>query len=298
MKEKYVPLATAVALAASMLIALPAFAQANIGVNVQGGIHDGANGGAQMEGQFHAGVRGAMPPGIVGTVTAIDGDTLSVTAMNGPRGPWMATSTATGATTTVYTVDATNATVYKGSATTTVPVSSISLNDKVVVQGSVSGTSVTATVIRDGFPVPAMGPGGPGAWGGKGGPWSSTSTSSTPPIKGNGEPVIAGSIAQINGDTLTVTNASNVTYTIDITNATIVKNGTTTATSSLAIGDNVVVQGTVNGTAITASSVLDQGVKAGNASSTGSSTVHGGIGGGLGGFFGMIGGFFKHLFGF
>ncbi|HUC01930.1 MAG TPA: DUF5666 domain-containing protein [Candidatus Paceibacterota bacterium] len=278
-KEKYVPIATAVALAASMLIALPVFAQ---------------TGGGAAQGQFRGGMRGGMPPGVFGDVTAVNGDTLSVTAMLRPFKS--APGAPSGATSTVFTVDATNATVYKGSATTTVPVSSIAIGDKVMVQGTVSGTDVAATVIRDGVMGPAAG--GPGMWGGKGGPGHPTSTPPVSPIQGNGEPVVGGSIAQINGDTLTVTNASNVTYTIDVTNATIVKNGTTTAATDLAIGDNVVVQGTVNGTSITASSILDQGAKPSNGSSTGSSTVKGGFGGGFGGFFGMIGGFFAHLFGF
>ena len=47
-------------------------------------------------------------------------------------------------------MDATNAKIYKGSATTTVSVSDIAMGDTVMVQGTVSGTSVTATVIRDG----------------------------------------------------------------------------------------------------------------------------------------------------
>lgn len=290
-KEKLIPWATALGLAASMLIAVPVFAQTSVGVSVQGGVHNGANGGAQMQGQFHAGMRGGMPPGIFGTVTAIDGDTLSVTAMTRPF--MGATSTPSGATTTVYTVDATNATVYKGSATTTVPVSSISVNDKVMVQGTVSGTDVTATTIRDGVMGPAMGRSG--AWGGKGGPGYSSSTAPVSPIQGNGEPVVGGSITAVSGDTLTVTNASNVTYTIDVSSATIVKDGTSTAVTNLDIGDNVIVQGAVSGTSVTASSVIDQGAKPANASSSASK---GGFGAGFGGFFGAIGGFFAHLFGF
>ena len=51
---------------------------------------------------------------------------------------------------TVYTVDATNAKIYKGGATTTVSVSAIATGDKVMVQGTISGTNIAATVIRDG----------------------------------------------------------------------------------------------------------------------------------------------------
>ena len=43
------------------------------------------------------------------------------------------------------------------------------------------------------------------------------------------------------------------------TNATVVKDNATSSISAIASGDNVIVQGTVNGTAVTASSVIDQG---------------------------------------
>jgi hypothetical protein len=49
---------------------------------------------------------------------------------------------------------------------------------------------------------------------------------------------------------------------------------------------------------VTASSIIDQGAKVANASSTNGQSHGGGIGAGLGGFFGAIGGFFQHLFGF
>ena len=57
---------------------------------------------------------------------------------------------------------------------------------------------------------------------------------------------------------MTVTNKSNVTYTVDATNAKIVQGQNTIAVSNVAVGDSVVVQGTVNGNSITASSVIDQ----------------------------------------
>jgi Domain of unknown function (DUF5666) len=295
-KINYIPWIAAAGLAASLVVALPAFAQTSVGVAVnanvqtggkdiagltaQGSIHNGANGGVRRGGP-------GMTPGVFGTVTAINGTTLTVTSKGRPNST---STTATAAT--VYTVDAGNATVYKGSATSTVSISSIATGDTVMVQGTVSGTTVTATTIRDG--VGGMMGGQPGAWG-KGGMHGATSTMASP-ITGNGEPVVGGSITAINGTTLTVTNTSNVTYTIDASAATIVKNGTSTAITNLSTGDNVIVQGTVNGTSVTASSVIDQGVKAGASGSATSTSSHGG---GFGaGFFGAIGGFFAHLFGF
>jgi len=233
-----------------------------------------------------------MAPGVSGTVSAINGTTLTVAAMGRPTPEKTAATAVTAPTTmgTVYTVDASSAKIYKGSATTTVSISSIAVGDKVMVQGTVSGTNVVATVIRDGIG---------GAMGGKGfgGRGTSSTPSTTPVIQGNGEPIVGGSITAISGASLTVTNASNVTYTIDATNAKIVKSGATSTISAVAIGDTVIVQGTVNGTSVTASSVIDQGVKSTNGSSANTPSA-GSHGGGLGGFFGAIGGFFKHLFGF
>jgi polyisoprenoid-binding protein YceI len=276
-KINYVPWVTAIGVVASLAIALPAFAQ------TASSTHQWGPGPVRL-------------PGVFGTVASISGTTLTVTSKMfvGPR---QASSTASAATT--YTVDASNAQVYKNNATSTI--SSVATGDTVMVQGAVSGLDVTATVIRDGV-VPMMGGkpgmmGGRGGMGGKGFGHSSSTVSSTSLIKGNGEPVVAGSVTAVSGTTLTITNASNVTYTIDGSSSTIVKNGTSTAISNVAIGDNIVAQGVVNGTSVTASSIIDQGAKMVNASSTPGSGNHGGGGFG-GGFLGAIGGFFKHLFGF
>jgi cyanophycinase-like exopeptidase len=56
----------------------------------------------------------------------------------------------------------------------------------------------------------------------------------------------------------------------------------------------VVVQGTVNGASVTASTIIDQGQPAA-AGTTGTTAKHSNF---LGGIFGGIGSFFSHLFGF
>jgi len=254
---------------ASLAVGLTAFAQAQ-----PAGMPGGRGGWGGGSGTHAA-------PGVFGTVTAVNGTTLTVTSKMRMR-PNASSSAVT------YTVDASNAAVVKNGASSTV--ASIATGDTVMVQGTVSGANVTATMIRDGVvPMPGKGMG-------RGQQWASSTASGTPrtlPIQGNGEPVIAGNITAISGSALTVTNASNVTYTIDVSNAKIVKNGTTTTLSAVATGDAVVVQGTVNGTSVTASSVIDQGIKS---TTTGGTPMGGGAAGG--GFFGMIGSFFKHLFGF
>jgi hypothetical protein len=278
----------AVGIAASLAMIMPAFAQTSANISVQGGIHNGANGGA-----WNGGARGGMSPGVFGTVSAVDGDTLTVTSVTRMR-PNATTTPATSSV--VYAVDATNAKIYKGSATTTVSVSDIAQGDTVMVQGTISGTNVTATVIRDGaFPRPVGGSTMPGKGFGRS---ASSTASTTPIIQGNGEPVVGGSVTAISGTTLTVTNTSNVTYTIDAASATVVVKGASSTLTNVAIGDNVIVQGTVDGNAVTASSIIDQGAKSANASSTNGQSHGGGIGASFGGFFGAIGGFFQHLFGF
>ena len=156
----------------------------------------------------------------------------------------------------------------------------------VMVQGTVSGTNVTATVIRDGM----MGMMGKRNFG--------HMASSTPPIQGNGEPVIAGSVAAISNATLTVTNASNVTYTVDASSAAIVKNGASSTVQNIATGDNVVIQGAVNGTSVTASSVIDQGSGSHGSGGQSNGRPVGASPSGSRFGFGAIGNFFKRLFGF
>jgi hypothetical protein len=122
---------------------------------------------------------------------------------------------------------------------------------------------------------------------------AATGTPGASPIQGNGEPVIGGSVASINGETLTVTNASDVTYTVDITNAKIIKNGATTTVSSVAQGDNVIVQGTVDNTSVSASSIIDQGGTPNGKTGTNAPVPKSHFN-----LFSTIGNFFKNLFGF
>jgi len=194
-------------------------------------------------------------PGVRGTVTAISGDTITVSAKTFAQG-------STTSTATTYTVNASGATVTKANAASSV--SAIAVGDTISVQGTVSGTNVTATKIQDG--VMAM----PGSNGG----------ASVP--TGNGQPIIGGTVTAVSGDTVTITNKSNTSYTIDVTNATVTKNGTASSVSNVAVGDSVLAQGTVNGTSVTAVSLTD------SASASGSTQSKG--------FFGMIGSFFAKLF--
>ncbi|MCX6741268.1 MAG: DUF5666 domain-containing protein [Candidatus Parcubacteria bacterium] len=230
-------------------------------------IRDGVMAGGPNKGGM-IGNRPNKAQGVFGTVASINGTTLTITAKAQPNRGTAAT----------YTVDASKATVTKNSASSSV--SNIAVGDTIMVQGTVSSTSVTATSIRDG-----MAPG------------QKSKQNANPIIQGNGQPVIGGSITAINGTTLTVTNKSNVTYTVDASSAKIEKGNADSSLANVAVGDNVLIQGTVNGTAVTASSVIDQGAPRASSANPASSASNANRGF-VGGLFGAVGGFFQRLFGF
>ena len=257
MNKKYVLGMLTLAAVATLVTAIPAFAQSNQpanGTNVPSGMQ--RSGGPRQ---------GMMKPGVFGTVSAVSGNTITVLGRSG----FGKTMTAT----TTYTVDATNAKVTKSNTTSTV--ASIAVGDNVAVQGTITGTNVVATMIRDGIMGRRAGVFGAGRGNG-----NKPATSTQPIITGNGEPVIAGTISTISGSSITITNKSNVTYNVDATNAKITQGNTASDVSTLKVGDTVVIQGTVNSSSIIASSVIDQ-IKPSHP-----------------GFLGGIGKFFMHLFGF
>ena len=77
-----------------------------------------------------------------------------------------------------------------------------------------------------------------------------------------------GTVATINGTTITITSkaiqngdstssATATTYTVDASKATVTKDGASSSVSAIAVGDTIIVQGTVSGTAIAATSIQD-----------------------------------------
>ncbi len=168
--------------------------------------------------------------GVGGRVTAVSGNTVTVTGKDGKT----------------YTIDATSAAITKDM---TVGVADIKVGDTLMADGTVNGTTVTATSIHDGkMPMGGFGrgPGGPGMGMGRG---------------------VHGTVASISGNTLTVTatnpkDSTTSTYTVDASSATVLKGTgpTKPATSSLsavAVGDNVMIEGTISGTNVVAKMVVD-----------------------------------------
>lgn len=171
-------------------------------------------------------------PRVVATVTAVSGNTITATDNRKMK------------TTVTYTINATGATIMKNGNTATV--SSIVVGDKISVQGTLSGTTITATKINVG---------------GKNeleNNLENENNLNNPMIVGNGQPIVAGKVTAISGNTITITNKSNTTYAIDATNAKVQSQGTISMVSNIAINDNVIVQGTINGTNVSASLIIDQ----------------------------------------
>jgi hypothetical protein len=267
--KKYVYGFMALALLTMISTAVPAFAQTTTPPA------GAPNGGWAGHGGFgHRG--GTMRPGVFGTVTAVSGNTITVDSKKGFD---------TTATDTTYTVDATNATITKSGATGTI--ASIVVGDTIVAQGTLTGTNLVATTVHDG--VMRM----HGASGTTGTLGTNANTNNLSNVVGNGQPVVAGAVTAISGNTISITNKSNVSYTVDATNAKITKDNATVAISSITVGDEIIAQGTINGNAVVASNIIDQVQPVANTSTTttGTATQHKG-------FFGSIGSFFARIFGF
>ncbi len=194
-------------------------------------------------------------PKVFGTVTAISGNTITITSKGGTA-------------TTIYTVDAANAEIEKAGKSVTL--SSIVVGTSILVEGTINGTAIVAKEIKFG---------------------NGDNKDLNPMLEGNGQPIIGGKVTAVSGSTITVTNKSNVVYTVDLANAKIVKSGKTAVIADVVVGDTVLVQGTINGTSVVATSVIDQGV---SKDTNGDNNDNGK----KKGFFRKFGNWFSRIFGF
>lgn len=295
--KKYLSAAATLAIVAGLTAAITVFAAdntANPPSNINMPRHPGGgNWGSPMRslglglGRMN---HGAPMSGVFGTVSTINGNMITISGRQG-------FGRANASTDTAFTVDASNAAVMKDNATSTV--SSIAVGDTIFAQGTINGTSVSATMVRDGQ-MRGRGPGNGKTIGKMGKPEQEGNPAQAPfqNIQGNGQPVIAGTISTISGGTLTITNKSNVQYAVDASNAKITQDRNASSTlSNLSAGDSVIIQGTVNGTSVVASTIIDQ-AKPINATATAATGAENPKKPKNQGFFGTIGQFFSHLFGF
>ena len=80
-----------------------------------------------------------------------------------------------------------------------------------------------------------------------------------------------------------------MSYTVDVINAKITKAGKVATQADIVVGDTILVQGTINGTVVSAVSVIDQGTLSGDAAHPDNGKKVG--------FFRKIGNFFSRMFG-
>jgi len=184
---------------------------------------------APVASAMHAG----FGPGVMGTVTAVSGSSITVSAKGG-----------------VYTIDASGATVekYSGSTSSSVGVAGIAVGDTVSIAGTITSASMTAKDIRDGNPPKPVMPAAVGK-----------------------VTAVSGSTITLSGFAMPTTKGAKpttTTYTVDTSNATITKvtppaaNGdtptsATISASQITVGDMLMVDGTASGTSITATTITD-----------------------------------------
>ena len=224
-----------------------------------------------------------MKPAVIGTVASVNGNSFTVTSMTNPN------STVSN-TTSTFTVDATNAKITKGDTAGTV--STIVVGDTVMVIGTTTGNNIVATLVRDGIvKMPKTpGKGQEQEMNGKA-PNGSETSGQNAGMMGNGQPIVAGNVTSISGTSLVITNKSNVTYTVDASSAKINQGPSKTATiSNISVGDTIVVQGAVTGTNVVASTIIDQPKPSTTNTQNPNEDKKG--------FFGGVGAFFSHMFGF
>lgn len=220
-----------------------------------------------------------MKPALMGKVATINGSTFTITSMMERREGGTTTPAVT------FTVDASNATVIKAGATSTV--ASIATGDYVLVLGTVSGTNIVAKTIVDGMPRKDEP---------KKEKVEKLKKLEKPTLPtGNGKPVVLGTVASISGSSLTITNNGGAQYTVDASNAVVRKGNATSTVSAIVVGDSVIVQGSVSGSSITASTIISRPTTPANDNS---SSDRGENPPRRSGFFGSVGGFISNMFGF
>lgn len=161
-------------------------------------------------------------PHVGGTISAINGTVITVTGNERHTG--------------TFAVETSGATFTKAGASASL--SSFAVGDYVRAEGTVNGTNVTATTVTD-APGMGMGKGGHGMGGRHG--------------KGPG---VMGQVSAISGSTITVTGMDGKSYTVEAGSAKI-QRFVTGALSDIAVGDRIGVQGTVSGTTVTATNIMD-----------------------------------------
>ena len=173
--------------------------------------------------------------GITGTVTAISGNTLTVMGRTFDKG----------VNALSYTVNASGAIVYKDMAS--VSLSAIAVSDMVFVEGTVNGTTVTATTIYDGVRK---------GMGRMNHDEKNKNTASTMPMAIHFD--LVGTVtAGVNETSFSMKTFNGTMHTVNAPNATVHKNGASSTLTNVLLNDIVRIKGTVSGTTINATEIYD-----------------------------------------
>ena len=168
----------------------------------------------------------------MGTVTVTNGSVLTIDSM-------------TGKTKTSYTVDASSAALSKGmgkGTPATIAITDVKVGDRIFAIGTLSGTSVAATSVRD---------------------LGQTAAKKDTESRNKPANMFTGTVTLVNGSMITATGHNTTVYTINAGTAKLVKGmGKDAATITLAdikVGDRISAVGAVSGTNVAATSVRDLG---------------------------------------
>jgi hypothetical protein len=216
-------------------------------------------------------------PGVIGKVTVISGTNITIRDDQKKI---------------TYAVDASNATVKKGNATSSL--SAIAIGDMIMVQGVIHDTSIEAKTIFDWRLAGTVSQNKSGSGKEKGSFLVATGTPRG--NQGGRSQDIRGSVSVINGSTLSVVadknqnSSTTITYSVDASNATVKKDNTTSSLSAIVMGDMIMVQGAASGTSIVAVTISDNTTSSASGEKT---EFHPGF---LSSFMGSVSGFFKNIF--
>ena len=188
-----------------------------------------------------AGFAGGPGRGTRGTIASIDGSTLTV-------------KTATG------TAKVTTSSATAVSASSAGSLSSVSAGDHLLVIGSTSGSTVTATSIidRGSAATSTANAGAPGGGGGGAPSGAPTGTGGAGFLGGSGGgPPVSGTVTQVNAGHITMTGTDGTTYTVVATSATPITIEKPATLAGLATGEQVSVMGQTTGTTIAADRIIE-----------------------------------------
>ncbi len=171
-----------------------------------------------------------------GKVTAVSGSIITIDSM-------------VGKTKNTYMVDASAAVLSKGmgkGTPTTIAITDIAVGDQIFAIGTLSGTNVTATSVRD-ISRPGM---------------HKNKEENKPPMT---KPInlFSGTVTDVTGSTITMTGLNKTVYTVNAATATFTKgmgkDAATITLSDIKVGDRIWATGDLSGTTVTATSVRDLG---------------------------------------